>query len=212
MDNPNKDIKTKVNNYFEPLYKSDNPYNRYMKEFGSVNYNKNNINNNSNSNLNQPTKNSIGLISNKRKEENCIVNRKDFSDLNYKEKKIQDLFPYMTNNQVKEFIKKQEENKKKLQKLSKVEENNKKGSNAKESYYRQTMESNVFDDEDKLINKSFSNNYNSYITKKVSNKINLNNNDNNKMKVKPKKDISSWVNNLDWKNIDSTVYFNNKDK
>lgn len=210
-DNPNKQI-VKKSNDFIPKFKDENAFSRRIQEvYGS----KENVSETSkayNSN-NLPTS-SIGHI-NMNKPNNNTFDRKNFTELSFKEKKILEHNPRLTLDEVKLQVQKNELNRLKNNAERDVEVMTKIGENPKETYYHQ-QESDIFHckkpSHKKKNNFSISNKNDikeksSLINKKKENDSKVSNDHKKKIPVD-----SAWSCNLDWKDINGPVYFHRKEQ
>lgn len=206
-DAPNKQIKRK-DNEFQPKFKDENAFSRRIKEVYGSNENLNNSNRIYDSN-NLPTS-SIGHIS-KNKTANNTFDRKDFSELTFKEKKILENNPKLKREEVKLHVQKMELNKLKSNAEKDVDIMSKVGDNSKETYYNH-QESNIFNSKKPIRSKMH--NYSIANRKDILEKTKLIQDKKNKEKESEindhKKRIpvdSAWSCNLDWKEINGPLYF-----
>lgn len=194
QDNPNKLTKEKP--VFEPKYQVTNAYDKLVKEFvGS----------------NKQTQNgsSIGHIKNQLSKNNTF-NRKDFSTLNNKEKKILDNNPNLSQEAIKKRVEQINENKQKEVEDRSKEYQSKVGSNSRETYFN-NLNSNIFNcKEREEVNKRFKPQTQTKTIEEV--KGPEESSTENKIKAKPQSDLQGWTNNADWRNANTNNHFNLKEE
>ena len=195
QDNPNKLTKEKP--VFEPKYQMTNAYDKVVKEF--VGSNKQ-IQNGS----------SIGHIKNQLSENNTF-NRKDFSTLNNKEKKILDYNPNLSQEAIKKRVEQINESKQKELDDKSKEYQIKVGSNSRETYFN-NLNSNIFNSKEReKVNKNFKPQTKETKTKEeVKGQEELSKE--NTIKAKPQSDLQGWTNTADWRNANTNNHFNLKEE
>lgn len=198
-DGPKKEKKDNTN--FQPKFKDENAFGRRVKEFyggesqkfkeeGEI-----------------PTS-SVGHIGIKT-EVNNTFDRKNFTNLTFKEKKILENFPNLTLTEIRQQAKKGERVKEKELAHKEIEQKTKQGDTSKSTYYNQ-LESNIFNNKKEYTRKS--NKYNSITCKEDLIKEESTSNSNvNKDHKKKQTEDSAWSYNLNWKEIDSQLYFHKKE-
>lgn len=200
VDNPNKPTKKKDNN-FVPHYANEDPYARHLKEFNKSNIITHQAKNSLPENIG---KNSVGCFTSTLESSNNHFDRKDFVNLSHKEKRLVEFSTNLSTEEIQKRMREVENLKKAQIKNKEKEEKFKKGENAKETYYKQTHSSNIFG-ENKTKNYTVT-------QKKIEKENKVKVEEDNKIKGKPHdKNITGWVNNLDWKQIDSSIHFHKKD-
>ena len=221
-NNFNKNNKSNKSNSFIPSFNADlnNPHARKVKEFYNTNllsadYDPNKV------------KNSTGHIQ-KSKEKNN-PNRKVFSKLNYKEKKVLETCPHYSHEQIQNHIKTQNNNSENSRNFNALNSNsnNSKNKTSKEMFYT-NMTSNIFNDKTKdKKNKTFakfSKNNDKNNKDKDNEHLNANNrisvvrnpkNNSNTIETEPShnrnnNNLNCWNAKLDWKEINGELYFHKK--
>lgn len=190
QDGPSKNKSDSTKSSFQPKFKDANAFNRRVKEFyGNVDEE-------------SIPQSSMGHIA-QGKVLNNTFKREDFSSLTVKEKKILEICPQMTKDEVKVHLQRIEMQKEQDQASKFNEIEHKKGENSKQTYFNQ-QDSNIFNLKKK---KNYS----------ISNKADLE----ETVKKEPKtvkngkriiSDESAWSSKLNWKEIDSMTYFHKKDR
>ncbi len=128
--------------------------------------------------------------------------------MTFKEKKVLENFPNLTLTEIRQQVKKSEREKEKNNAHKEIEQKVKQGGSSKSTYYNQ-LESNIFNSKtvyDRKGNKNNSICCQDDLKKKNENEVKTQKD----YKKKPSQD-SAWTYNLNWKQIDSQLYFHKKD-
>jgi len=208
VDGPKKDKKTSELN-FKPKFRDENAFSRRVKEFYGATENPSSGGTEADS---LPTS-SVGHI-NAKNTTNNTFDRKGFTNLTFKEKKILETCPQLSPEEVKAHVRKVDIIKSKEQAIKDVELETKKGDNCKSTYYSQ-QGSDIFNSK-KSHKGKFKNNSNKEEVKSNDVKTGLTGNNGKGGGFSGfRKNISNesaWSNNLDWKDIDGMLYFHKVDK
>jgi len=151
---------------------------------------------------------SIGHFKNNQSKLNSQFDRKIFSDLSTTERILIDKNPHLTIEEIKELGKSNNRAKKEEAKKIENEYKSKVGSSARETYYN-NLNSNIFNDKKKNI-ASFKPTTNETEKKKDNNLTEKEIDQSTQIKAKPKGELSGWVNNLDWREVNTSQHFNIK--
>lgn len=180
---------------FVPKFASESPYERHLKEFVGSNISSTEV-----------PSSSIGHISTKKVEQNNF-DRKQFSNLNYKEKRLLDVSPNLTPDEIQTHIKQTEIQKQNEQINMDKEANSKKGQTARETL-QNNLNSDIFGNKKKTNIKPASTQ-----ATKPKKEEKKNQNEEKKIKSKPKGDLQGWSYNVDWRQIDSQKsYFDKREE
>lgn len=188
-----KHYKNKSETNFIPKFASESPYERHLKEFVGASIQSNEVPNSS-----------IGHISTKKVEQNNF-DRKQFSNLNYKEKRLLDVSPNLTPEEIQTHIKQNEIQKQNEQSKKDKEVNSKKGQTA-----RETLQNNLNSD---IFGNKKKNQPGPPQPVKAKKEEKKNQNEEKKIKSKPKGDLQGWSYDVDWRQIDSQKnYFDKREE
>ena len=152
-----------------------------------------------------------------RKHENNTFDRKDFSGLTTKEKKLLEVSPNLTPDEIKTHLLKVDFDKSKQNAKIENELNSKKGENSRDTYY-QHLDSDIFHTQNKVKNIPKHAKQKSHANIQVKNTLDQNKNPfiingkNEKVKSKPTGELKGWSCKLDWKDINGAVYFHKKNE
>ncbi len=188
---------TKPKDSFEPKYQYDNAFNMKLREFGG----------NDKSSKENPVTSSIGHFKSNQSKLNSQFDRKTFTELSRIERMLIDKNPNLTIREIENLGK----NIRIKQKEAKKNENDYKskvGSSARETYYN-NLNSNIFNDKKKKA-AAYKPLTNEHEKKKEANLTDKDIDQPNQIKAKPKGELSGWVNNLDWREVNTSQHFNIK--
>jgi len=207
VDKPQSSKTTTKKEEFQPKYlnENDNAFKRRIKEvYGSEHYENNYCNE-------KLPLSSVGHIQTS-KISNNTFDRKDFSQLSGKEKKILENCPGLTSEEVKQQIKKNEKLKNKEIMSKEHEVNQKKGVDSKSTLYSQ-LDSDIFNNKPKHKGNANNKANKDKEVKTENEKMPQQQSEKgiNAFKKKLTND-SPWVSGLDWKDINGEVYFHKQYK
>jgi hypothetical protein len=139
-------------------------------------------------------------------EGNNTFDRKNFTQLTFKEKKILENFPNLTLDEIRQQVKVNERLKEKELAYKEIEQKNKQGDSSSSTYYNQ-LESNIFNKKKDYTRKSKKNN-SIACQEELKSKVDLESLKKKESDYKKKlTETNAWSNKLDWKEIDCQLYF-----